>query len=143
MRRLLGIIRQSCPATRRRRQGHRQWRAIRNREAAGRSPATARHWSMTTQTKVSERVRFGEFVLDLRARELTRGDEPVALSPKAYQLLEMLVVNRPAALSKTDLQNLLWPDTFVVEKNLANLIGEIRRAIDDNAARPRFIRTVP
>jgi DNA-binding winged helix-turn-helix (wHTH) protein len=92
---------------------------------------------------VSERVQFGEFVLDLRARELTRGDELVALSPKAYQLLETLVVNRPTALSKTDLQNRLWPDTFVVEKNLANLVGEIRRALDDDAAMPRFIRTVP
>ena len=92
---------------------------------------------------MSERVQFGEFVLDLRARELTRGDELVALSPKAYQLLETLVVNRPTALSKTDLQNRLWPDTFVVEKNLANLVGEIRRALDDDAAMPRFIRTVP
>jgi DNA-binding winged helix-turn-helix (wHTH) protein len=92
---------------------------------------------------VSERVSFGEFVLDLCTHQLTCGDDPVALSPKAYQLLETLVVNRPRALSKTHLQNCLWPDTFVVEKNLANLVGEIRRALDDNAASPRFIRTVP
>jgi DNA-binding winged helix-turn-helix (wHTH) protein len=92
---------------------------------------------------VSERVSFGEFVLDLCTHQLTRGDDPVALSPKAYQLLETLVVNRPRALSKTHLQTCLWPDTFVVEKNLANLVGEIRRALDDNAASPRFIRTVP
>ena len=92
---------------------------------------------------MSERVRFGEFVLDLRTRTLTRGLDPVALSPKAYQLLETLVENRPTALSKADLQHRLWPDTFVVEKNLANLVSEIRRALDDTAATPRFIRTVP
>ena len=92
---------------------------------------------------MSERVHFGEFVLDLRTRALTRGVDPVALSPKAYQLLETLVVTRPTALSKADLQNRLWPDTFVVEKNLANLVSEIRRALDDTTSAPRFIRTVP
>jgi len=92
---------------------------------------------------VSERVHFGEFVLDLRTRALTRGSDPVALSPKAYQLLETLVASRPAALSKADLQNRLWPDTFVVEKNLPNLVSEIRRALDDTTSTPRFIRTVP
>jgi DNA-binding winged helix-turn-helix (wHTH) protein len=92
---------------------------------------------------VSERVHFGDFVLDRRTRTLTRGLDSVALSPKAYQLLEVLVVSRPTALSKADLQNRLWPDTFVVEKNLANLVSEIRRALDDTASAPRFIRTVP
>jgi DNA-binding winged helix-turn-helix (wHTH) protein len=91
---------------------------------------------------VSDRVHFGEFVLDLRTRALTRGPDPVALSPKAYQLLETLVVSRPAALSKADLQNRLWPDTFVVEKNLANLVSEIRHALQDTASAPRYIRTV-
>jgi len=92
---------------------------------------------------VSERVHFGEFVLDLGTRMLTRGVDPVALSPKAFQLLETLVVSRPTALAKADLQSRLWPDTFVVEKNLANLVSEIRRALDDTASTPRFIRTVP
>ena len=91
----------------------------------------------------TERVRFAEFVLDLRTRELLRGDDQVVLSPKALQLLEILVLNRPTALSKSDLQNRLWPDTFVLEKNLANLVSEIREGLDDDAAHPRFIRTVP
>ena len=91
----------------------------------------------------NERVRFSEFVLDVRTRELLHGDDQVALSPKAFQLLEILVLNRPKALSKSELQNRLWPDTFVVEKNLANLVSEIREGLDDDAAHPRFIRTVP
>jgi hypothetical protein len=85
---------------------------------------------------------FGDFVLDRDARELRRGGEPVLLSPKAYQLLEVLVGHSPRAVSKSALQEQLWPDTFVVEKNLVNLIGEIREALGDDAAHPRFIRTV-
>jgi DNA-binding winged helix-turn-helix (wHTH) protein len=88
-------------------------------------------------------VPFGPFVLDLETRELRRGSEFVSLSPKAYQLLEVLVVNRPKALSKSTLQEQLWPDTFVLDKNLVNLVAEIREALGDNAARPQFVRTVP
>jgi DNA-binding winged helix-turn-helix (wHTH) protein len=87
------------------------------------------------------RVRFGTFVLDPEARELLRGDVPVALSPKAFELLIILVAGRPKAISKSDLQERLWPATFVVEKNLANLVSEIRDAGDD-PSNPRFIRTV-
>jgi DNA-binding winged helix-turn-helix (wHTH) protein len=88
------------------------------------------------------RVRFGTFVLDLESRELLRGGDRVPLSPKAFDLLNILVVNRPKAMSKSDLLEQLWPATFVVEKNLANLIGEIRDAIGDDPANPQFIRTV-
>jgi hypothetical protein len=53
------------------------------------------------------------------------------------------VTERPKALSKLDLQERLWPDTFVVEKNLVNLVAEIRAALGDDATHPRFVRTVP
>jgi non-specific serine/threonine protein kinase len=89
-----------------------------------------------------ERWTFGDFVLDLDARELVRAGTPVSLSPKAFQLLGLLVQRHPRALSKTELQDLLWPGTFVVEKNLTNLVSEIREALGDDAATPRFIRTV-
>ena len=88
------------------------------------------------------RVRFGEFVLDPETRELLKGRESMALSPKAYELLQMLVDQRPKALSKLALQDRLWPDTFVVEKNLVNLVAEIRKALGDDPANPRFVRTV-
>jgi hypothetical protein len=45
-------------------------------------------------------------------------------------------------MAKSELQDRLWPNTFVVEKNLANLVGEIRAAIGDDPSNPRFIRTV-
>jgi DNA-binding winged helix-turn-helix (wHTH) protein len=88
------------------------------------------------------RVSFGPYVLDRESRELLRGDDVVRLSPKAFELLAILVGARPKALSKSDLQERLWPGTFVVEKNLANLVGEIRNALGDDPANPRFIRTV-
>ena len=88
------------------------------------------------------RVSFGDFVLDLDSRELLRGRDPVSLAPKAYQLLEILVTNRPKALSKVALQERLWPNTFVVEKNLVNLIAEIRQSLGDDPTQPRFVRTV-
>ena len=78
------------------------------------------------------RVSFGDFVLDLDSRELLRGPQAVPLTPKAYQLLEILVTNRPKALSKFALQERLWPDTFVLEKNLVNLIAEIRQSLGDD-----------
>src|SRR5262249_43819147 len=82
-----------------------------------------------------------EFVLDLDTRELRRGSDAIALSPKAFELLEVLVVNRPRALSKSSLQERLWPDTFVLEKNLVNLVAEIREALGDDAKHPRFVQT--
>ena len=88
------------------------------------------------------RVRFGTFVLDAATRELLNGDTPVSLSPKAFDLLSMLVAHQPKAMAKSDLLERLWPNTFVVEKNLANLISEIRDAIGDDPSNPRFIRTV-
>ena len=85
---------------------------------------------------------FGDFVLDLDTHELVRAGTPISISPKAFQLLGVLVKNHPSALSKTELQKHLWPGTFVVEKNLTNLVSEIRAALDDDPAHPRFIRTV-
>jgi DNA-binding winged helix-turn-helix (wHTH) protein len=87
-------------------------------------------------------VRFSNFVLDTETRELRRGSRTVHLSPKAFQLLEALVTARPRALSKETLYKRLWPDTFVVDANLSNLVGELRAALGDKSRRPRFVRTV-
>lgn len=89
------------------------------------------------------RVAFDRYVLDTDTRQLLRGGNVVRLSPKAFDLLSILVSHRPKALAKSDLQERLWPGTFVVEKNLANLVSEIRDAMGDDASSPIFIRTVP
>src|SRR6201993_471020 len=86
--------------------------------------------------------RFGEFVLDSETRQLLRACQPRHVSPKAFHLLEVLVSSRPRVWSKRELQDLLWPDTTVVEANLPNLVAEVRAALEDDPQRPRYLRTV-
>jgi DNA-binding winged helix-turn-helix (wHTH) protein len=86
--------------------------------------------------------RFGRFVFDCDTRQLLLDQQEVHLSPKAFDLLAILLRNRTRAVSKSELQELLWPSTFVEETNLAGLAVEIRRALGDSATRPTFLRTV-
>ena len=86
--------------------------------------------------------RFGDFRLDTATRQLLAKDAEVHISPKAFELLHVLLVNAARAVSKAELQQHLWPTTFVEETNLASLVAEIRRALHDPAADPLFIRTV-
>ena len=84
---------------------------------------------------------FGPFVIDDETRQLRHHGREVHLSPKAYELLLALLAVRPRVLSKADLQERLWPDTFVAEANLSNLVAEVREALGDAARTPRFVRT--
>jgi DNA-binding winged helix-turn-helix (wHTH) protein len=86
--------------------------------------------------------RFGDFSLDSATRQLLLKGTDVHLSPKAFDLLDVLLANRARAVSKAELQQRLWPDTFVEEANLAGLVAEIRRALRDPASNPVFVRTV-
>jgi len=87
------------------------------------------------------RVRFGDFVLDSEMRQLSAAGAEVHLSPKAFDLLCTLVASRPNVVSKGELFSQIWPDTFVVDANLNVLVGELRRALVDDARTPRFIKT--
>jgi hypothetical protein len=64
------------------------------------------------------------------------------MSPKAFELLRCLVENRARAMSRGELQSILWPSTFVLDTNLASLVVEIRRALGDQAEDPVFVRTM-
>jgi DNA-binding winged helix-turn-helix (wHTH) protein len=86
--------------------------------------------------------RFGDFSLDSDTRQLLLNGNEVHLSPKAFELLTVLLANPARAVSKAELQQRLWPSTFVEETNLAGLAAEIRRALGDSASSPRFVRTV-
>lgn len=86
--------------------------------------------------------RFDRFTLDFGTRQLLRGGEEIHVSPKAFDLLRCLLENRSRAMSRDELQSILWPSTFVLETNLASLIAEIRRALGDRADDPIFVRTV-
>lgn len=88
------------------------------------------------------RIRFTDFTLDSASRQLVRAGQAIHLSPKAFDVLCLLASRRPDAVSKTELYEHVWPGTFVVDANLAVLIAEIRRALDDDPRNARFIRTV-
>ena len=75
--------------------------------------------------------RFGEFRLDTAERLLARGEDPIALPPKAFDLLALLVGDAGRLLTKQRIMDELWPSTFVEEANLANLIGLLRKALAD------------
>jgi DNA-binding winged helix-turn-helix (wHTH) protein len=84
---------------------------------------------------------FGDFELDQERRQLLRSGQPVPLEPKAYALLSLLVARRPRTLSRAQIRDVVWPGVFVSESTLNQAVNGIRRALDDDARRPRFIRT--
>jgi DNA-binding winged helix-turn-helix (wHTH) protein len=88
------------------------------------------------------RMRFCDCRLDTDARQLFRNAHPVPLSPKAFELLKLLIEHRPRALSKDELLERVWPGVFVSPASLARVINEIRRAVGDPARVGRIVRTV-
>jgi len=87
------------------------------------------------------RIRFDQFTVDSETRQLFRDLEEIHVSPKAFDLLCTLIAQRPGVVTKQDLFARIWPNTFVAEANLNVIVGEVRRAIADDARAPRFIRT--
>jgi Tol biopolymer transport system component/DNA-binding winged helix-turn-helix (wHTH) protein len=83
---------------------------------------------------------FGPFRLDTAERKLMRGNEVVALTPKVFDMLVMLVRNNGHLLEKDELIRSLWPDSFVEEGNLSNNIFVLRKALGDDH---EYIETVP
>jgi len=88
------------------------------------------------------RVRFGDCLLDSETRQLFVRGEEVHLQPKAFQFLELLIRNRPKAVSKETIHQQIWPGTFVSDGTVTSLLAEIREAIGDDAHESRFVRTV-
>src|SRR5262249_24115584 len=101
-----------------------------------------RHVDLLTRGSPALAYHFGDFTLDPDTRQLRMNGGDVHLSPKALDLLACLIDNRTRAVSKAELQQRLWPSTFVEETNLASLVAESRRALQDTAASPKFLRTV-
>ena len=88
------------------------------------------------------RLRFADCVFDSDTREVLRAGKPVHVSPKAFALLAVLIERRPKAVAKDELHKILWPETFVSDANLPNLVAELRELLGDDAQKPRILRTV-
>jgi Tol biopolymer transport system component/DNA-binding winged helix-turn-helix (wHTH) protein len=89
------------------------------------------------------RYRWDDFVLDLDAYRLERAGVSVALEPKAFNLLA-LMVQRPGHLfSKQEIFAAVWPDAIVTDHALTRVVAQLRRALGDEAREARYIATVP
>src|SRR5258705_11194747 len=86
--------------------------------------------------------RFGQFALDSRKRTLSRADSPVSLTPKAFDVLLFLVQNPNRLVTKDELLQAVWGDTFVEEGNLTQYISHLRKALGDNSEDTRLIVTI-
>src|SRR4029077_4202633 len=91
---------------------------------------------------MTDLYRFGPFLLDPRRRTLTRAGSPVSLTPKAFDVLIFLVQNPSRLVTKEELLQAVWGDTFVEEGNLTQYISHLREALGDTASRMRLIVTL-
>jgi DNA-binding winged helix-turn-helix (wHTH) protein len=86
--------------------------------------------------------QFGPYQLDVSNRILTRHGETIPLTPKATEILIMLVKNAGQVVEKDELLTSIWADTFVEEANLTQNIFLLRRALGDERSGPKYIETV-
>src|SRR5512146_2882619 len=78
-----------------------------------------------------EVYEFGEFTLDVAERRLSKSGEPVSLEPKAHEVLLALVRNAGRLLTKRELLDLVWPESFVEEGILAVHVSGLRKALGE------------
>jgi DNA-binding winged helix-turn-helix (wHTH) protein/predicted ATPase len=88
------------------------------------------------------RIIFDPFCLDLADESLSRGSKAIKLRPKAFAVLDRLVASARQLVTKEQLLNAVWPETYVGEAVLKVAIRQIRDALDDDPKAPRFIETV-
>ena len=88
-------------------------------------------------------LEFGPFRLDPEQRLLMRDQEVIPLSPKAFDLLLVLVQRSGQVVLKDELMRLLWPDTFVEESNLGQHVFQLRKLMGERAQDASYIVTVP
>ena len=90
-----------------------------------------------------ERYTWGDFRLDVGAWRLERDGQPVALEPKALDLLVLLVRRRGRLVSKAEIFDEVWRGTAVSDHALTRVVAQLRRALGDEARDGRCIETVP
>jgi Tol biopolymer transport system component/DNA-binding winged helix-turn-helix (wHTH) protein len=93
--------------------------------------------------EVKQHYSFGPYQLDTVRRLLLRGGLPVAIPPKAFETLVVLVANKGRIVEKDELLALVWPDTNVEENNLSQCISTLRRVLGEGRDEHRFIVTAP
>ena len=89
-----------------------------------------------------QKLRFGPFSIDPERRRLARGSVPLHLTPKAFDLIHLLVAAAPRVITKRELHEQLWPGTYVSDASLTGLVKELRRVLEDKDPNAPIVRTV-
>lgn len=97
---------------------------------------------MSTALRRSRLTVFGPYRLDVAGGRLWRGDRPVVLRAKTWQVLCLLVERAGELVTVDEIMDAVWAGVTVGPSVLTNVIGELRRALDDRAGAPRWIETV-
>src|SRR5256714_3662201 len=99
---------------------------------------------MTSQAQTSLMAyRFDNFYLDAANRRLLRDGQPLALNSKYFDVLLLLVSRGGQLVEKASLFEEIWSGVFVTDAALTQCIKDIRKQLGDDAANPRYIKTVP
>jgi DNA-binding winged helix-turn-helix (wHTH) protein len=88
------------------------------------------------------RLAFDDCIVDLASRQLWRAGTSLALEPKIFELLEVLIQRRPAVVKNEELDELLWPKVYVARTSLTRLVSELRAVLGDTPRDSKIIRTV-
>ena len=96
---------------------------------------------MSAQTKRA--YEFGRFRIDVGERVLLCEDKPVSLTPKAFDVLMLLIESSGRIVEKDELMNRVWADSFVEEGNLKVTVSMLRKVLEEGAGERQFIETVP
>jgi DNA-binding winged helix-turn-helix (wHTH) protein len=96
---------------------------------------------MSAETKVL--YEFGSFRCDPREHLLLCDGKPISLSPKSFEILVALIQNQGRLLTKDELMQQVWPDSFVEEANLTVNISALRKVLGETSGGQQYIETVP
>jgi DNA-binding winged helix-turn-helix (wHTH) protein/tetratricopeptide (TPR) repeat protein len=97
---------------------------------------------MMAGTSSEQELAFGPFRLDAANARLLRDGRPVAITPKALDVLHYLACRPDRLVTKEELLSALWPDVIVTDASIKVCVREVRKALDDGAKTPTYIETV-
>src|SRR3954453_9558406 len=89
----------------------------------------------------SRLLAFGEFRIDSQNHLLLKSETPIALTPKAFEVLMLLVQHNGEVVSKDELMQAVWPNSFVEESNLTQTVFMLRKALGETSSK-RYVLTV-
>ena len=95
------------------------------------------------QDQITRKYQFGPFHLDATERLLLKDGQPIALMPKAFDTLLLLVENRGRLLNKEELMRSIWPDAVVEGNSLNRSVSVLRKTLGESHGQAKYIETVP